>query len=97
MYDGKDIDEAEMNEWLDDTIETILNCKHPLNVLEVGMGSEMILFNLGSELNGYCGIDVSRKAVQYVTNTAKSIAELAGKVHMFNGAATDVKLIYLPL
>ncbi|KAK1914117.1 hypothetical protein P3342_007363 [Pyrenophora teres f. teres] len=35
MYDGSDIDTAEMNEWLDDTIATMLNGQRPGNVLEM--------------------------------------------------------------
>ncbi|KAK1914167.1 hypothetical protein P3342_007413 [Pyrenophora teres f. teres] len=35
MYDGSDIDTAEMNEWLDDTIATMLNGQRPGNVLEI--------------------------------------------------------------
>ncbi|KAK1914068.1 hypothetical protein P3342_007314 [Pyrenophora teres f. teres] len=35
MYDGSDIDKAEMNEWLDDTIATMLNGQRPGNVLEI--------------------------------------------------------------
>ncbi|KAK1914164.1 hypothetical protein P3342_007410 [Pyrenophora teres f. teres] len=42
MYDGSDIDTAEMNEWLDDTIATMLNGQRPGNVLEIGSGTGMI-------------------------------------------------------
>ncbi|KAL7771443.1 hypothetical protein CFE70_001386 [Pyrenophora teres f. teres 0-1] len=55
MYDGSDIDKAEMNEWLDDTIDTMLNGQRPGNVLEIGSGTGMILFNLGDGLQSYVG------------------------------------------
>ncbi|KAK1914215.1 hypothetical protein P3342_007461 [Pyrenophora teres f. teres] len=55
MYDGSDIDTAEMNEWLDDTIATMLNGQRPGNVLEIGSGTGMILFNLGDGLQSYVG------------------------------------------
>jgi methylase of polypeptide subunit release factors len=46
MYDGTDIDQVEMNEWLDDTIATIRNGNPLGHVLEVGTGSGMIFFNI---------------------------------------------------
>ncbi|CAE7002873.1 Nonribosomal peptide synthetase 3 [Pyrenophora teres f. teres] len=70
MYDGSDIDKAEMNEWLDDTIDTMLNGQRPGNVLEIGSGTGMILFNLGDGLQSYVGLDPSRKAVQFIAETA---------------------------
>ncbi|KAK1914063.1 hypothetical protein P3342_007309 [Pyrenophora teres f. teres] len=76
MYDGSDIDKAEMNEWLDDTIATMLNGQRPGNVLEIGSGTGMILFNLGDGLQSYVGLDPSRKAVQFIAETAKSIPGL---------------------
>ncbi|KAL7932976.1 hypothetical protein V8C35DRAFT_328181 [Trichoderma chlorosporum] len=96
MYDGQEIDHAEMNEWLDDTIQTILNGKHPHHVLEVGTGSGMILFNLGVGLESYSGIELSRHAVDYVATAAKSIPELNRRVHMFKGTAADVTRVKLP-
>ncbi|KAL7771418.1 hypothetical protein CFE70_001361 [Pyrenophora teres f. teres 0-1] len=83
MYDGSDIDKAEMNEWLDDTIDTMLNGQRPGNVLEIGSGTGMILFNLGDGLQSYVGLDPSRKAVQFIAETAKSIPGLAGKIRMY--------------
>ncbi|KAK1914241.1 hypothetical protein P3342_007487 [Pyrenophora teres f. teres] len=56
---------GEMNEWLDDTIATMLNGQRPGNVLEIGSGTGMILFNLGDGLQSYVGLDPSRKAVQF--------------------------------
>ncbi|KAK1914272.1 hypothetical protein P3342_007518 [Pyrenophora teres f. teres] len=85
MYDGSDIDKAEMNEWLDDTIATMLNGQRPGNVLEIGSGTGMILFNLGDGLQSYVGLDPSRKAVQFIAETAKSIPGLASKIRITNG------------
>ncbi|KAL7780672.1 hypothetical protein CFE70_010697 [Pyrenophora teres f. teres 0-1] len=97
MYDGSDIDKAEMNEWLDDTIATMLNGQRPGNVLEIGSGTGMILFNLGDGLQSYVGLDPSRKAVQFIAETAKSIPGLAGKIRMYKATAADVGRLEQPV
>ncbi len=55
MYDGNPIDQAEMNEWLDDTIAAIRSGGQPVNVCEVGTGTGMILFNLVDGLRATSG------------------------------------------
>ncbi|CAE7034436.1 Non-ribosomal peptide synthetase [Pyrenophora teres f. teres] len=97
MYDGSDIDTAEMNEWLDDTIATMLNGQRPGNVLEIGSGTGMILFNLGDGLQSYVGLDPSRKAVQFIAETAKSIPGLASKIRMYKATAADVGRLEQPV
>ncbi|KAL7780698.1 hypothetical protein CFE70_010723 [Pyrenophora teres f. teres 0-1] len=97
MYDGSDIDKAEMNEWLDDTIDTMLNGQRPGNVLEIGSGTGMILFNLGDGLQSYVGLDPSRKAVQFIAETAKSIPGLEGKIRMYKATAADVGRLEQPV
>jgi amino acid adenylation domain-containing protein len=90
MYDGSEIDEMEMNEWLDDTIYTMLNGSKPGSVLEIGSGTGMVLFNLGDGLQGYVGVDPSRKAIEFVAKTAKSIPALASKVRLHKATAMDI-------
>ncbi|KAK2599048.1 hypothetical protein QQS21_005515 [Conoideocrella luteorostrata] len=93
MFDGKPIDKVEMEEWLQDTIGTILNGRPASHVLEIGSGSGMILFNLGSGLQSYVGIEPSEKAVQFITKSAKLAPMLSGKVKMYNASAGDIHLI----
>lgn len=94
-YDGSPLDKGEMNEWLDDTIETILACNSgsPLDVLELGTGSGMVLFSIAKKLTSYLGLELSQTAVEFVAGTASSIPELANKVHMYQGTATDLHLL----
>jgi len=94
-HDGSPLDKGEMNEWLDDTIETILTCDsgHSLDVLELGTGSGMVLFSIAKNLHSYLGLEISRTAVEFVTATARSIPELADKVHVYQGTATDLHLL----
>ncbi|EFQ91552.1 hypothetical protein PTT_11585, partial [Pyrenophora teres f. teres 0-1] len=90
MYDGSEIDKTEMNEWLDDTIATMLNGRQPGHVLEIGSGTGMILFNLGDGLQSYVGLDPSRNAVDFIANTVKSIPLLADRVYMHKATAVDL-------
>jgi amino acid adenylation domain-containing protein len=90
MYDGSDIDNAEMNEWLEDTLDTIYRHSQPRNVLELGSGSGMILFNLKEGLQSYVGIEPSQRAVDFLAKTAQSIPHLAGRVQMYKGMAADI-------
>ncbi|QYT00338.1 hypothetical protein H0G86_007424 [Trichoderma simmonsii] len=94
MFDGKDIDKAEMNEWLDDTIATIakvLNGEPPGHVLEVGSGSGMILFNIRDGLQSYVGLDPSERAINLIGKISKSFPELNNKVSMYKATAADVR------
>lgn len=91
MHDGSDIPRVEMNEWLDETIDTILDGSPAGHVLEVGTGSGMILFNLKKGLESYVGLEPSGKAVDFVIRAAASIPELADKVTMHKGTAGDIR------
>ena len=90
MYDGKEIDTGEMNEWLDDTINALLNGGRPGNVLEVGTGTGMILFNVLVGLQHYTGLEPARKAAQFVTRAVQSIPGLEDKVRIQIGTAADL-------
>ncbi|KAI0149570.1 acetyl-CoA synthetase-like protein [Xylariaceae sp. FL1272] len=93
MYDGSDIDKGEMNEWLDDTLKSIRNSGiTPQNVLEIGTGSGMILFNLIRGLKSYTGLEPSSQAVQFVTHVAQSKMPhtMAAKISMHKATAADV-------
>ncbi|KAJ5494241.1 hypothetical protein N7463_010328 [Penicillium fimorum] len=88
---GWTIDTAEMNEWLDDTIHHMnRNGGQPRNVLEVGTGTGMILFNLIDNLNSYVGFDPSASAAAFVNKMAQSRPALADKVDVRVGTAIDV-------
>ncbi|TEY35944.1 hypothetical protein BOTCAL_0572g00020 [Botryotinia calthae] len=96
QYNSIPIDIAEMNEWLDDTIHQILTTHgedHSLDVLELGTGSGMILFNLIPNLRCYHGLDPSPNVIDFVAATARSIPSLEGKLHLYQGTALDFHLL----
>lgn len=90
MYDGKQIETEQMDEWLDETIDTISNGNNPQNVLEIGTGTGMILFNMTQGLTNYVGIEPSNKAVDFVLKAARSTPALTDKIRMYKGTAEDV-------
>ncbi|KAK2685099.1 Enniatin synthetase [Fusarium oxysporum] len=90
MYDGSEIDKADMQEWLDDTIHTLHDSQVPSHVLEIGTGSGMILFNLDAGLQSYVGLEPSKSATEFVNKAIESIPALAGKAKVHVGTATDM-------
>ncbi|KAL5364384.1 hypothetical protein BJX96DRAFT_178897 [Aspergillus floccosus] len=91
MYDGQEIDKEEMNEWLDDTMATILNGLPPGQVLEIGTGSGMILFNLTEGLQRYVGLDPVPSIVNFVQNAvSETLQDMADRIEVHVGMATDL-------
>jgi amino acid adenylation domain-containing protein len=95
--DGRDLDETEMDEWLGDTIVTLLNGGAARNVLEIGTGSGMILFNLGAGLQSYIGLEPSEKAVAFAMKAIKANPSLQGKAYVYQGTAADLKRLPGPV
>lgn len=97
-YDGSEIDKVEMNEWLDDTVQTILNGDELVgNILEIGTGTGMVLFNLPPKgLKSYMGLEPSAKAVHFVARRAQSLPGLADKVSVHKGTAADLGKVSPP-
>ncbi|PWY75781.1 nonribosomal peptide synthase [Aspergillus eucalypticola CBS 122712] len=94
MYDGTDIDKGEMEEWLDDTITTLLNGAPPGNVVEIGTGSGMIFFNIANDLQTYVGLEPVQSIVEFVkTMMGKVNPTLASKVQLHIGSASDLDKI----
>lgn len=89
MYDGTRMEEEEMEEWLYDTVRTLLNSQTAGHVLEIGTGTGMILLNLGDGLQSYVGLEPSRSAAAFVNKMASRRRDLAGKAKVHVGTATD--------
>ncbi|KAG0157832.1 hypothetical protein PDIDSM_5342 [Penicillium digitatum] len=97
MYNGNQMDNVELNEWLEDTIATIRSSGSTANILELGSGSGMILFNLANGLHSYVGLDPSEKAVDFVCSTVKSIPQLAERVYNIKGTADNINSLGVPI
>lgn len=64
-YNGQPIPAEEMAEWLEDKVKTILHSK-PQNVLEIGCGTGLILFQVAPHCGHYWGTDISSVALDYI-------------------------------
>ncbi|MCA1566084.1 MAG: amino acid adenylation domain-containing protein [Acidobacteria bacterium] len=64
-YTGQPIPEAEMREWVGNTVERILSLR-PERVLEIGCGTGLLLFRVAPHCVHYCGTDISVNSLSYV-------------------------------
>ena len=64
-YTGEPIPEPEMREWVNGVTERILDL-NPRNVLEIGCGTGLILFQVAPKCSLYYGTDISQQAVRYI-------------------------------
>ncbi|WP_442875529.1 non-ribosomal peptide synthase/polyketide synthase [Amycolatopsis sp. NBC_00348] len=88
-YDGSDIPLGEMREWHAATIERI-RALRPKRVLEIGVGSGLILSRIAPDAETYWGVDLSESAVENVRCEVAAMPELAGKVHLAARPAHDL-------
>nr|WP_249026664.1 non-ribosomal peptide synthetase [Amycolatopsis pretoriensis] len=87
-YDGSDLPLEEMREWHAATIERIREL-HPKRVLEIGVGSGLILSRIAPDAETYWGVDLSESAIENVRRevAATSYAE---RVHLAARPAHDL-------
>ncbi|KAK1146767.1 putative NRPS-like protein biosynthetic cluster [Aspergillus melleus] len=90
MYDGTVIDSLAMEEWFDDTIQTVLDGDHPRRVLEIGTGSGMVLFNIAPGLEQYVGVEPAEKLAAAIQHRADRHEELSRKVELHAGTADQI-------
>lgn len=64
-YTGKPIPEEEMKVWLESTTERIIKLE-PKRVLEIGVGTGMLLFRIASHSEKYVGTDISPESIKYL-------------------------------
>ncbi|SHL87101.1 non-ribosomal peptide synthetase [Mucilaginibacter sp. OK098] len=69
-YTGLPIPEDEMRQWVDDTVECIKAYK-PQNVLEIGCGSGLLLFQIAPNCEYYLGTDFSANAIDQLKPVLK--------------------------
>ncbi|MGJ7904487.1 amino acid adenylation domain-containing protein [Lysobacter sp. 1R34A] len=82
-----------MREWLDGTLVRI-EALQPRRVLEIGVGTGMILCNIAPRCERYVGTDLSVKTVAKVNHLVGITPDLTGKAEVFQGEATDFSAIH---
>ncbi|MEO3860228.1 non-ribosomal peptide synthase/polyketide synthase [Acrocarpospora sp. B8E8] len=87
MYDGLPIPVEEMREWRDATVTRILDLR-PRRVLEIGVGSGLLLSRIAPVCEDYWGTDLSAEAVTALR--AQLPSDLAGRVELRAQPAHDM-------
>ncbi|MBE9069079.1 amino acid adenylation domain-containing protein [Leptolyngbya cf. ectocarpi LEGE 11479] len=87
-YTGKLLPANEMQEWLDNTVERILNLK-PERVLELGCGTGLLLFQVAPHCKSYMGTDISEVSLDHVKKQLSKNQTLASRVTLKPAAADD--------
>jgi hypothetical protein len=92
MYNSSAINKAEIQEWLNNTIQALLDGQAPGRVLKISTGTSIVLFNLAKSigLESYVGLKPLRKATTFVTYTIKSSPALIGKANVHISTAIDI-------
>jgi amino acid adenylation domain-containing protein len=74
-YTGEPIPAPEMREWVDRTVERILSLD-PRDVLELGVGTGLLLFRVAPHARAYLGTDLSARALQTLGERVRGTAGL---------------------
>ncbi|WP_405824641.1 amino acid adenylation domain-containing protein [Streptomyces sp. NBC_01390] len=88
MYDGLPIPVGEMREWRAATVARIEELS-PRRVLEIGVGSGLILSRVAPHCAEYWGTDLSEEAVRALRDQVDAIPELADRVRLSAQPAHD--------
>ncbi len=88
-YTGQAIPDAEMQEWVDQTVSRILGNQPPQRVLEIGCGSGLLLFRVAKHCEEYWGADYSAAAINNLEQLCSTIEGLEGKVKLLHRTADD--------
>ncbi|MGW5637254.1 amino acid adenylation domain-containing protein, partial [Streptomyces sp. NPDC003832] len=91
MYDGTPIPVAEMREWREATVAGIRELGPARRVLEIGVGSGLILSRIAPDCESYWGTDLSQEAIQALRAQVAADPELTGRVELSARPAHDTE------
>ncbi|GAB3959799.1 hypothetical protein GCM10027614_80070 [Micromonospora vulcania] len=89
-YDGLPIPAEQMREWRSATVDAILALR-PRRVLEIGVGSGLLLNRIAPQVEAYWGTDLSEEAIRTLRGQVAGTPELAGTVELSSRPADDVQ------
>ncbi|MCX5173061.1 amino acid adenylation domain-containing protein [Streptomyces antibioticus] len=89
MYDGRPIPVEEMREWRAATVAAIRGLGDVRRVLEIGVGSGLILSAIAPDCESYWGTDLSAEAIAALRGQLAAFPELAAKVELSARPAHD--------
>ncbi|MGW4488941.1 non-ribosomal peptide synthase/polyketide synthase [Amycolatopsis sp. NPDC004368] len=80
-YDGEPLPPADVRAWLESTVDSITALR-PRRVLELGVGSGLLLSKLAPGTDEYWALDWPEEVVRLLETRVAERPELAGKVHL---------------
>ncbi|MFC3997345.1 amino acid adenylation domain-containing protein, partial [Nocardiopsis sediminis] len=80
-YDGRPIPADHMHEWRDATVDRI-RALRPRRVLEIGVGTGLLLARLAPDCEEYWGTDFSAPAIDALRRNVERIPGLTGRVRL---------------
>ena len=90
-FTGGPIPAADMKQWLDDIVNTVMEEK-PRNVLEIGCGSGLIYFQLAGRVNKYIGFDLSESSINQIKKQVSKNGRDYGPTELYTAPAHLVSL-----
>ncbi|MEU3606827.1 amino acid adenylation domain-containing protein [Streptomyces sp. NPDC035033] len=87
-YDGRPLPLDQMREWRDRTVERIRELR-PRRVLEIGVGTGLLLSRLAAGCETYWGTDISPSVIGTLRGHVAADPELAGRVRLSVRPAHD--------
>ncbi|MBC7888346.1 MAG: amino acid adenylation domain-containing protein [Ferruginibacter sp.] len=90
-FTGQTFEEADMREWLQHTIDIILQEK-PANVLEIGSGKGLIFYRLAGKIKKYIGTDFSGSCIHQITKRIDKGLRDYGPTDLYVCAAHEVSV-----
>jgi amino acid adenylation domain-containing protein/thioester reductase-like protein len=88
-YTGQLTSTSEMQEWVQNTVDRILELK-PKKVLEIGCGTGLLLFRVAPECDRYVGMDISKEAITYLQQQMDRDGDNWSHVTLYQKAAEDL-------
>ncbi|WP_327191154.1 non-ribosomal peptide synthetase [Streptomyces xinghaiensis] len=89
-YDGRPIPVEQMRAWRDTTVDRILGLR-PRRVLEIGMGTGLLLSKTAPQCESYWGTDISARIVEQVRSQVARHPGLAERVELRAQPAHDLE------
>ncbi|RMZ58791.1 amino acid adenylation domain-containing protein [Chryseobacterium nematophagum] len=88
-FDGKPIEPSHMREWLDMTLKRIKSLK-PKKVLEIGVGTGMLIKNLCKDTELYWGTDLSEQSITKLNSVFEEDPSLSDRIKLFHQSADSI-------
>lgn len=89
MLDGKPIRQAEMDNWLDDTV-TQIAARSGDRLLEIGVGTGQVALRVAENVTSFVGTDISRPSLDHLQRQIED-RNLSSKVSLHFGPAHELR------